>query len=119
METNEFRRLFNNGADVVYNSKKSAEILKAFNEAISMLYYLGCEERYIFDVLNTSSYIEEEYKRLWKGIGVELQEVADTLEVARSLLFGDCFNWRKIQSELNKIPAGDEVEELKVEHLKK
>ena len=102
MESNEFKKFWNSASDALNNSQETAKILKSFNDVIHGLYFLGSEEEYIFSVLNTTTYQDEEYKRLTESIGIELTEIADKLELMRSILFGDCFNWDNVYNEFEK-----------------
>lgn len=105
MENQEFIKLFSKGSDALYNVEETASILKAFNEAIHGLYTIDSEESYIFDTLNTTTYVQEEYKKLAENIGIDLMDIANKLEMMRSILFGDCFNWDNIYAKLNKISS--------------
>lgn len=102
MESNEFKKFWDSGSDALYNPQEAAKILKSFNDVIHGLYFLGSEENYIFSVLNTTTYQDEEYKRLTESMGIELTEIADKLELMRSILFGDCFNWDAICDGLER-----------------
>jgi hypothetical protein len=110
LNENEFRKLWNGGTNVLYYADKSATILKALNDAIHGLYYLGGEHGYIIHTLNTTTYVEEEYKRLLSKIiaDQDLSDIANKLEMIRSLLFGDCLNWDCICEELEKIQPKEE-----------
>ena len=99
------KKLFNGNNDALYNAEKSAEILKALNEAIHGLYYLDNEDTYVLSTLNATTYVEEEYKKLLIDIGTDFGNIANKLEMIRSLIFGDCFNWDNIYAELSKIPS--------------
>lgn len=103
MDKKDFNKLLNNGTDMLYNRQESMEILRAFNDIIHGLYHIGSEERYIFATLNTPTYIQEEYGKLIDSIGIGLADIANKLEIARSLLFGDCFNWDYIQSQIAEL----------------
>lgn len=103
MENQEFVKLFSKGSDALYNEEETASILKAFNEAIHGLYTIGSEESYIFDTLDTTTYVQEEYKKLTENTGTDLIDIANKLEMMRNVLFGDCFNWDNIYAKLNKI----------------
>lgn len=104
MEEKEFRKLWNNSNDVLSNRQESMEILRAFNDAIHSLYYLGGEQKYIFDTLNVTVEAINKYKSILDGTEIDLIGLADKLELMRSLLFGDCLNWDYICSELDKLP---------------
>jgi hypothetical protein len=105
LNENEFKELWNRGTNALYYADKSATILKALNDAIHGLYYLGGEHDYIIHTLNVTTYVEEEYKKLLGDIigSQDLADIANKLEMIRSLLFGDCFNWDAIQSNLTKL----------------
>lgn len=103
MENNDIASVFLNSSDLIYSAKDSSEILKALNDVIHGLYHIGNEESYIISTFNTATYVEAEYKRLLKSIGMDLDDIANKLEMIRSLLFGDCFNWDYIQLELSKL----------------
>ena len=107
MESEGFKKLFSGNSDALYNAEESAEILKALNEAIHGLYYLDNEDTYILGILNCTTYVQEEYKKLLNDIGAGFGNIANKLEMIRSLLFGDCFNWDNIYAELSKIPTKD------------
>ncbi|KPU42177.1 hypothetical protein OXPF_39560 [Oxobacter pfennigii] len=111
MGENDYKKLWSSGSNVLYYADNSATILKALNDAIHGLYYLGGEHSYIIHTLNTTTYVEEEYKRLLSGIieNQDLSDIANKLEMVRSLLFGDCFNWDYICEELEKIPPKGEA----------
>lgn len=112
MNENEFKELWNRGSNALYYADKSAVILKALNDAIHGLYYLGGEHGYITHTLNTTTYVEEEYKRLLSDIiaSQDLCDIANRLEMIRNLLFGDALDWDNIQSNLSKLIKEEEVE---------
>ena len=99
MKKEGFEKLWDNGSDALYNPQETVTILKNFNDAIHGLYAIGGEERYIFNVLNTSAPVIKEYERLTKSMGISLIDVANTLEIMRNILFGDCFNWDNVYNE--------------------
>lgn len=105
MEMEGFKKLFSGNSDALYNAEKSAEILKALNEIIHGLYFLDNEDTYILSTLNSTTYVEEEYKKLLTDIGTDFGDIANKLEMIRSLLFGDSFNWDNIYAELNKLSS--------------
>lgn len=98
MKKEGFEKLWS-GSDALYYPQETVTILKNFNDAIHGLYAIGGEEQYIFNVLNTSTPVIKEYERLTKSMGISLIDVANTLEIMRSLLFGDCFNWDNVYNE--------------------
>jgi|GEM_PF-4055449 len=102
MKNEGFEKLWNNGSDALYDPQNTMEILKNFNDAIHGLYAIGGEEQYIFNVLNTSTPIIKEYERLTKSMGISLTDVANTLEIMRNLIFGDCFNWVSVYNEFKE-----------------
>ena len=108
MENNNFAKIWSPTSDALYDTKKTIKILEAFNSAIDSLYYLGGEEEYISRVLNTTTYVEAECSRLNKSMGIELSDISNKLEMIRSLLFGDCFDWNYICNTLKDIPKNDE-----------
>ena len=97
-----FKKLWSVGTDADYEPSKTAEILDAFNRATQCLYFLSGEEKYIEEVLNASTPEMAEYKRLIKSIG-DLAEVADTLEMARNIIFGGAIDWEYIFAGLKKL----------------
>lgn len=99
MKKEGFGKLWNSGSDALYDPQETAAILKGFNDAIRGLYSIGGEEQYIFNVLNTTTPVIKEYERLTKDMGIDLIDVANTLEIMRNLLFGDCFNWDNVYNE--------------------
>lgn len=105
MENEEFKKLFNGNSDALYNAEETANILKALNDAIHGLYYLGGEHEYICHTLNVTTYVEEEYRKLLSDIieNQDLSDIADKLEMIRSVLFGDALNWDAIQDNLTKL----------------
>lgn len=108
MTDKDFKNLLNKNSDATYNPQEAAEILKGFNQAISGLYFLGGDERYISETLNLSAYEDEEYKRFIDSIGISLCEVADKLEMVRNILFGSCFNWDQIRIQLEEMDTNSE-----------
>lgn len=106
MESNEFKKFWNSASDALYNPQETAVILKSFNDAIHGLYSIGGEEQYIFNVLNASTPVIKEYERLTKDMGISLMDIANTLEIMRSLLFGDYFNWDAICDGLKIMDEG-------------
>ena len=113
MDNNDFVKMWSKSSDALYDTEKTIEVLEALNKAISGLYFLGGEERFISQVLNTSTYVDEEYARLIKRIGMDLCDVANVLELARSILFGDSFDWNSVLKELEKAPK----KEMKTNNL--
>jgi hypothetical protein len=103
MNSENFKKIFDKNSDATYNPQKTAEILKAFNLAISSLYFLDGDERYISEVLNTSISEDEECKKIYDSIGIRLCDIADKLELVRSILFGGCLDWDFIRIELEKL----------------
>lgn len=103
MTTDEFEKLWGKGSDVLYRPNKTAEIIKAFNSVITGMYFLGTEEQYIFDTLNTTTYVQEEYKSLQNKLGIDIQDIAEKFELMRSILFGDCLDWEFICDKLNGV----------------
>jgi len=93
----DFNKLWSSSSDIDYEPAKTVEILEAYNNVISGLYFLSGDELYIQNVLNASTYEMAEYKRLLKTIG-DLAEIADTLEMARNILFGGTVDWNYILS---------------------
>ena len=98
----EFKRLWSIASDIDYDPAKTVELLENFNNAINGLYSLSGETRFIADTLNSATYEIAEYDRLIATIG-NLAEVADTLEMARNLLFGGCVDWGYILSGFRKM----------------
>ena len=88
----DFKKLWSITSDIDYAPAKTVELLENFNNAINGLYALSGETRFTAATLNPASYEIAEYDRLIATIG-DLAEVADTLEMARNLLFGGCVDW--------------------------
>lgn len=94
----DFNKMWSSASDIDYEPAKTIEVLTAFNQVISGLYFLSGEEKYIENILNSSTYEIDEYQRLIGTIG-ELSKVADTMEMARNILFGGCVDWNYILSQ--------------------
>ena len=88
----DFNKLWSVASDIDYDPEKTVGLLGNFNNAINGLYALSGETRFIADTLNSATYEIAEYDRLIATIG-DLATVADTLEMARNLLFGGCVDW--------------------------
>ena len=99
--------MFDGNTNLTYYPDQSANILRAFNEIINGLYHIGNEHEYIIHTLNTSTYVEAEYRKMLSDIGMDLTEIANKLEIVRSLLFGDCLNWEYIYQKVKNIKTKD------------
>ena len=82
------------------NSNDTADYLKAFNKVIEGLFILGADHEDIFSALNATTDIEKEYLRLLEDNQIDLVEIACTLDMARSLLFGVKIDWENTAEEL-------------------
>ena len=98
----DFKKLWSITSDIDYAPAKTVELLENFNNSIHGLYALSGETRFIADTLNSATYEMEEYDRLIATIG-NLATVADTLEMARNLMFGGCVDWDYILSGFRKV----------------
>ena len=98
----DFKKLWSITSDIDYAPAKTVELLENFSNAINGLYALSGETRFTAATLNPASYEIAEYDRLIATIG-DLAEVADTLEMARNLLFGGCVDWNYILSGFRKV----------------
>lgn len=97
------KKLWDGNSNVTCYPEQSLNILKAFNEIINGLYHIGDEHKYIFHTLNTTSYVDAEYLKILNSIGCDLTDIANKLEMARSLLFGDCLNWNYVLENLKEL----------------
>lgn len=97
-----FEDLWDKGSDALYDTIKTIEIAEALNSTITGLRFLGSESKYIFEILNTTTYAQEEYEKLRDEIGVDMVDIANKMELMRSVLFGDCFGWHSLLKELKQ-----------------
>jgi hypothetical protein len=104
MITND-KRMWLGNTNATYYPRQAENILRSLNETIHGLYALSNEESNIIETLNTTTYVEAEYKRLIGSIGIDLADIANKLEMIRSLLFGDCLNWDYICQNLKEIES--------------
>lgn len=107
----EFEYLWDKGSDALSDTVETIRIAEAFNSVITGLLFLGSESKYIFAILNTTTYAQEEYLKLQSEIGIDMVDAANKLELMRSILFGDCFGWHylleKLKQYSKKGAAGD------------
>lgn len=108
MKSNDFKKLWTCGTSADYYPKETADILKSFNDVIHGLYALGGEEEYIFHTLNATTYVKREYKNFRDAIGMDLADIANYLEMMRSVLFGDVFNWDYVLEGLKEFSKCEE-----------
>ena len=105
----DFKKLWSITSDIDYDPEKTVELLENFNNAINGLYALSGETRVIADTLNSATYEIAEYDRLIATIG-DLATVADTLEMARNLMFGGCVNWDYVLEGFREMAKRNEAE---------
>lgn len=97
-----FEELWDKGSDALSDTVKTIEIAEAFNSVTTGLRFLGSESEYIFEILNTTTYAQEEYEKLQSEIGIDMVDAANKLELMRSILFGDCFGWHYLLEKLKQ-----------------
>ena len=105
----DFKKLWSITSDIDYAPAKTVELLENFSNAINGLYALSGETRFTAATLNPASYEIAEYDRLIATIG-DLAEVADTLEMARNLLFGGCVDWDYVLAGFREMAKRNEAE---------
>lgn len=87
--------LFDSSSDMVYHASINSQCLRDFNNAITALYTLA-SGAYTCDTRNTATYVEDVVKRF----GLDIADVANKLEMTRSLIFGDAMNWDHVAQTL-------------------
>ena len=97
-----FKKLWSIASDIYYEPEKTVELLENFNGVIHGLYALSGETRSIADTLNSTNYEIAEYDRLIAATG-DLATIADTLEMARNLMFGGCVDWDYVLSGFKEL----------------
>lgn len=102
----EFKRLWSAASDIDYEPAKTVELLENFNSTIHGLYALSGETRFIANVLSSSTYEIAEYDHLIAKIG-DLATIADTLEMARNLMFGGCVDWDYVLSKFRELAKAE------------
>jgi hypothetical protein len=110
----EFKRLWSVASDIDYDPGKTVELLENFNNAINGLYALSGETRFIADTLNSATYEIAEYDRLIAAIG-DLATIADTLEMARNLMFGGCVDWDYVLSGFKELAKEEHANKMLME----
>ena len=110
----DFKRLWSNTSDIDYEPAKTVELLENFNSAIHGLYALSGETSFIANTLNSSTYEIAEYDRLIATIG-DLATIADTLEMARNLMFGGCVDWYYVLSGFKELAKEEHANKMLME----
>ena len=105
----DFKKLWSITSDIDYDPEKTVELLENFNNAINGLYALSGETRFMADTLNSSTYEMEEYDRLIYTVG-DLADIANTLEMARNILFGGCVDWDYVLAGFREMAKRNEAE---------
>ena len=109
-----FKKLWSIASDIDYEPEKTVELLENFNGVIHGLYALSGETRFIANTLNSSNYEIAEYDRLIATIG-DLATIADTLEMARNLMFGGCVDWYYVLSGFKELAKEEHANKMLME----
>ena len=110
----DFNKLWSMASDIDYAPSSTVRLLENFNNAINGLYALSGETRFIADVLNSSTCEIAEYDRLISTVG-NLADIADTLEMARNLLFGGCVDWGYVLAGFRELAKEENANKAIVE----
>lgn len=105
----DFNKLWSMASDIDYAPSSTVRLLENFNNAVNGLYALSEETRFIANTLNPATYEMAEYNRLISTVG-NLADIADTLEMARNLLFGGCVDWHYVLSGFREMAKRNEAE---------